>query len=167
MKRHDFSMVFNDEQIVILEKIIRFTGHRDINNLVSFLVIFMKPYLKVKHYKLISARKTYETINWTKKLHIKLWKSDYRFLKLLHANLKTHSIAWIIRDILKIVFKFFSVYGDSCFEELKKQLKLVKSGPSINRKQNIQREFPLILHYFIEYNNKYEAIRIYHGQNYP
>ena len=164
MRLHDLSMVFNDRQIHVLEKILETTDSVSVSDFVSSIIRLTIPYLKLKHFKMLLKNGGYRKINWTKKLHIVMREIDYRFLKLLHINLETHGIAVIIRELLELVFSFYNNYGINWLKELLVFLELVKS--KIGKKKcwtKYKGQFPDIYHYRIDYNKNFEVIQIQSG----
>ena len=161
MRLHDFTMVINSRQLLILKKLLKITKHKRVNDLITFMLIRMLPYLKKKHLNFKCEKSIYKKVNWTKKLHVLLLEKDFNFLKLLHVNLETYSIAQIIREIIEIVFKFYDSFGEQCFVELDKFLAEVKKDISKHKtmKKNTG-QLSNIFYKRIDYNRKYEAICI-------
>ena len=164
MTVHDLSMVFSEREIMILKKIMNITGQEKLNKSVSFIIRFMRPYIRKKHYKINRENLGYRKISWVKKLHVGILENDYKLLKLIHANLGSHSIAGIIRDMLEMVFKYFDLFGVACFAELSGLLKRIQEEITAGSKSiDLKREFPETYHYRNDYNNHYDVIVIKTG----
>ena len=168
---HDFSMVLNEEQFGKIEQILACpTQHivplrcKSVNDLISFFIRISLPYLKLKHFRLLLGNGEYQRFDWSKKLHIVITRQEYHFLKLIHVNLDTHGMAIVVRGLIELIFKFFDVHGPgwlSAFLEYLEKIKGVLSQKKYWYKNRVQ--FPDLFHYRIDYDEKFNVIRILTG----
>ena len=161
MELHDFSMVFNDFEIALLNQLLKASNCCMINEMVSSFIRIMHPYLENSLFLNIKGFGSYKKINWTTKMHIKIRQTDYNLLKLVYNNLNASSIAAVIRMILEVIFDYFILYGGRWFFELKKFLDgLIDFNKNRNFRAWDSGEFPETFTYRVDYDKNYQMIHI-------
>ena len=161
MKKHDFSLLINDYQVNMLNKIMKLKGEQSEGKMIAYLVEKMMPYIKLKHFKRIIQKNKYKRINWVKKVHVILQKRDYGFLKIVHKNLDTYSIGQIIRELLDLFFLFFLRFGSGCFVMLKDFLENITRVMAKKKIwKNTFGELPELFHLRVDYDANFNVICI-------
>ena len=163
MRRHDFRMVLNEEQLVKLGKICRLLGVDGRGQAVAFIIRFLLPLIKNRLFLTADAKNAYEVFHWTDRIQVLMPEEDYQLLKLAHKNYNSFSIAWVVRQLLYFVFDYYDLYGVRCFKVIKQLMKIVLEE---NKKFQISkngRQLTMSLWLTVEYNPDYRVISVLSG----
>ena len=163
MRKHDFRMVLNKEQLAMIAKIGRLTGKDSPGKVIAFVIRFLIPLAKRKQFVMEEARNQYELFHWTDRIQVLMPEDDYQFVKLLHKSLNSFSMAWLIRQLLYFVFDYYDFYGARCFRVIKQLMKRVTKGNEAFRGCNKDRELPTGLLFRIDYDKRFKVIQVLSG----
>jgi len=133
-----FHFVINSEmqeKIVNYSKLLGKSTSKTIEEIIEKSIAIIRS----RHYFDMEEKNEYPKVSWNKRIVVKIKDSDYRELKLIHANLNVFSIAKIVRYMIDSFFLIMKIQGekniDKYFSELLVKIKKKVKNKIIQKKQ--------------------------------
>lgn len=150
-----FHFVINSEmqeKIVNYSKLLGKSTSKTIEEIIEKSIAIIRS----RHYFDMEEKNEYPKVNWSKRIVVKIKDSDYRELKLIHANLNVFSIAKIVRYMIDSFFLIMKIQGekniDKYFSELLVKIKKKVKNKIIQKKQLQEKSAVITLRFTREFN---------------
>jgi len=147
--QYDFSLVINEKMKNDLEELSIFFNNQKLNKIISSILILYENYVESNRIQLKNKSYNYPNIKWTEKLHITINSKLYNFIKQIHKEKNTYSMAVYVRSVISTFINLLWFFNDidsviAFLNKLTKEnIKLILKNKNFNLvKKCFIRQFP-------------------------
>lgn len=110
--RCDFSLVINEKMKSELDELSIFFNNTKLNKIIESILYFSENYIVSDRIRLKNKFYNYPDLKWTEKLHISIDLKLYNFIKQIHKEKNTYSMAVYIRSIISTFINLLWFFND-------------------------------------------------------